>query len=75
MQANIVYGFDSSQLASRFLNKVKAEDFRGVKTSLSNGGLYVRVRYSLVETNTFDTTCADLDELAAMMGGSEVSHS
>lgn len=75
MQANIVYGFDSSQSASRFLNKVKSEDFRGVKTSLGNGGLYVRVKYSLVETNTFDTTCSDLDELASQMGGVEISHS
>lgn len=75
MQANIVFGFESSQVASRFLNKVKSEDFRGVKTSLSNGGFYVKVRYSLAESDGFDTTCADLDEIATELGGVEISHS
>ncbi len=75
MQANIVFGFDTAQIASRFLNAVKSENFRGVKVSLSNGGQHVKVRYPLTESDGFDTTCADLDEMAAALGGVEISHS
>ncbi len=75
MQANIVFGFDTAQIASRFLNTVKSENRRGVKLSLSHGGLHVKVRYSLAESDGFDTTCADLDDIASSLGGVEISHS
>ncbi|MGH1373409.1 MAG: hypothetical protein ACRBBW_15320 [Cellvibrionaceae bacterium] len=75
MQANIVFGFDTAQIASRFLNTVKSENRRGVKVSLNNGGLYVKVRYPLTESDGFDTICADLDDIASALGGVEISHS
>ncbi|MAZ88119.1 MAG: hypothetical protein CL693_10770 [Cellvibrionaceae bacterium] len=74
MQATIVYGFDSAQVASRFLNRVRASDFRGVKASFRQGGTQVRIVYPLAELDGYDSTCADLDELASALDGIEISH-
>jgi len=74
MQATIVYGFDSAQAASRFLNRVRASDFRGVKASFRQGGTHVRIVYPLAESDGYDSTCADLDDMAASLDGVEVSH-
>lgn len=72
MNAQIAYGFDNSQIASRFLNRLKSGDAGRVKARLCLGARAVLVTYSLVENDGFNSVCADLDDLAASMGGSEI---
>jgi hypothetical protein len=74
MNAQIIYAFDSLQTASRFLNRLKSGDVGKVKARLHSSGNTVQVSYSLNQTQGYDTTCAELDELAASMDGVEVSH-
>ena len=74
MQATIVYEFDTAQIATRFLNRVKNSGWRGVKAKLANGGLSVQVAYGLSADDSFSSTCADLDDMAASLGGVETSH-
>lgn len=73
MNAQIVYAFDSNQTANRFLNRLKSGDVPGVKARLFRGSHTVQVSYSLTVSDGYDATCARLDDLAASMGGREVS--
>ncbi len=73
MNAQIVYQFDSGQTANRFLNRLKTGDVPDVVAKLHKGANTVQVNYSL-QGQGFDSTCADLDELAASLGGVEISH-
>lgn len=73
MLAHIVYVFESGQVASRFLNCLKSGDIEGVKARLFKGSRGVQVSYPLQSDAGFNTTCAELDDLAASMGGQESS--
>ncbi|NHO65529.1 hypothetical protein G8770_08260 [Aestuariicella hydrocarbonica] len=75
MNAQIVYAFDSGQTANRFLNRLKSGEVARVKARLHKGSNTVQVSYSLTDSQGYDSTCADLDDLAASMNGVEVSHS
>lgn len=73
MNAQIVYAFDSAQTANRFLNRLKSGEVAGVKVRLHRGSHSVLVSYGLGDSPGYNSTCALLDELAASMGGVEVS--
>jgi len=75
MKATIIYGFESGQIATRFLNRVRANDFRGVRASFCNGGVNVRITYPLGDSSDYDSTCSELDDMASMLSGVEISHS
>ncbi|WP_439133875.1 hypothetical protein [Pseudomaricurvus sp.] len=75
MNAQIVYAFETGQAANRFLNRLKSGDMPKVKARLHKGSNTVQVSYSLSENQGYDSTCAELDDLAASMDGVEVSHS
>lgn len=73
MNAQIVYAFDSAQTANRFLNRLKSGEVPGVKVRLHRGSHSVQVSYALGADTGYNGTCARLDDLAASMGGVEVS--
>jgi signal recognition particle GTPase len=69
VEAVVIFGFDSGQDASRFLNRLKVGVVPGVVGRLQRGGMAVAVAYALNERVSFDGTCAALDDLAREMGG------
>ncbi len=71
MQAKIVYQFESAQVANRFLNDANASLDGKVKARLAKGSDTVSVTYQYSQ-GAFDTTSADLDDLAARYSGREV---
>ncbi len=73
MRVTVVYGFDSGQLANRFLNRLKSGEVPGVKAHLHRGSDTVAAIYSLTAKDGFDATCSQLDDLAATMGGREIA--
>lgn len=74
MNAHLVYAFETAQTANRFLNRLKSGEILRVKARLHRGSHTVQVAYSLNDSDGYDATCAQLDELAASMNGVEVSH-
>ncbi|HEY7771957.1 MAG TPA: hypothetical protein VIC26_02160 [Marinagarivorans sp.] len=73
MDNHITYRFSDRQTADRFLNRLKAGAVSGVQVRRQHGGLCVLARYPLPLDATFDTTCQQLDDLAAGFGGHEDS--
>lgn len=67
----MIYGFDSSQTADRFLNRLKAGAVADVSARRHKGGTLILVRYRIPTDATFSTTCQELDDLAASLGGQE----
>ncbi|MCH8537356.1 MAG: hypothetical protein LAT66_06235 [Alkalimonas sp.] len=72
MNHEIRYRFATAQVAYRFANELKHWPVADVKTSLLQGGSAVKVSYRF-DGIGFDYTCAELDDLAAKHGGSEMS--
>lgn len=72
MQNQIVYQFPSAQVANRFLNDVNASRLPDIKAKLFRGSDKVQVVYQYADGG-FDTTSADLDDLANRYEGSEVN--
>ena len=73
MESQIIYAFASAQVANRFLNSLKNWSVADVDARLYGGGDKVRVKYQ-IDGRGFDSTCSELDDLAAMFEGHEVSH-
>ena len=72
MNNEIRYRFHTAQIANRFASELKHWPVADVKTSLLMGGLAVKVSYQF-DGSGFDSTCAELDEVAAKHGGSEIN--
>ncbi len=72
MENQIVYGFESAQVATRFLNRLKSGAVAGVRARLYRGSTSVIASYTPEKDGGFDRTCADLDELAASFEGREI---
>ncbi|GAB5381245.1 MAG: hypothetical protein Alis3KO_16980 [Aliiglaciecola sp.] len=72
MQNQIVYQFPSAQVANRFLNEVNSSRLPDIKAKLFKGSDKVQVVYHYADGG-FDSTSADLDDLANRYEGSEVS--
>ncbi len=74
IENHIVYSFDSAPAATRFLNVIKSGEIRDIKVGLCRGGYAVKVRYKVAQdiNGGFDSTCQQLDDLAARLGGQEV---
>ena len=72
MDTQLIYAFDSAQVANRFLNTLKNWSVADVNARFYNGNSQVKVTYQYV-TGGFDRTSAELDDLAARMGGREVT--
>ncbi len=71
MQTQIVYQFPSSQVANRFLNDVNSSQLPHIKAKLYKGSDKVQITYQF-HGNGFDTTGAELDDLASNYQGSEL---
>ena len=72
MQAQVIYGFETDQIANRFLNELKHWSVADVDARFYRGNQMVKVSYQ-IEGGGFDATLSELDDLAASYGGSEVS--
>lgn len=73
MENQLAYEFDSAQTADRFLNRLKSNSIRGVKAKRFKGSTSILASYTIETDSDFDRTCQELDDLAATMGGSEIS--
>lgn len=67
----LIYEFDSSQNADRFLNRLKRGAIRNARAKRQAGGMCIAVLYPVPADATFDNTCQQLDDLAASLGGVE----
>lgn len=72
METQILYGFNNSQTADRFLNTLKTGVIRDAKARRYNGGTHIIVSYPEPNNATFHSTCQQLDDLAARFEGTEV---
>jgi FPC/CPF motif-containing protein YcgG len=72
MQTHIIYAFDSAPAANRFLNALKFWSVADVEGKLYKGSTSIKVSYCF-EGRGFDSTCSELDDLAAGYGGHEIS--
>ena len=72
MENQVIYGFDNSQTADRFLNRLKAGAVADVRAKRRKGGTRILVSYHIPTDATFSTTCQELDNLAASLEGYEV---
>lgn len=72
MQTQIIYAFSTAPEANRFLNALKFWSVADVEAKLYGGSKAIKVSYSF-DGRGFDTTCSELDELAATYGGHEIS--
>lgn len=73
MENQLVYGFVNSQIADRFLNRLKAGAIANVRGRRYQVGTSILVSYSISKDATFDTTCQQLDDLAAHFDGYEIA--
>ena len=71
MQNKIVYQFPSAQVANRFLNEINAPQLAHIKAKLFRGSDKVQVVYTFSDSG-FDSTSAELDDIAAKHEGSEL---
>lgn len=71
MNNKLVYQFANGQIANRFLNDVNSSRFGDAKAKLFSADDKVVVNYPYTQGG-FDTTGADLDDLAARYEGQEV---
>lgn len=67
----IQYQFSNEATAYRFLNELKHWSLHDVKARLFKQSNTVQVSYEY-DSKGFDTTCSDLDELAAYYNGVEI---
>lgn len=72
MQNQIIYRFESAQVATRFLNTLSHWSVADVDARFHAGNTMVKVTYDYA-SGGFDATSAELDDLADKMGGREVS--
>ncbi|MCV2883375.1 hypothetical protein OE749_01520 [Aestuariibacter sp. AA17] len=72
MESKVIFEFHSAQTANRFLNTLKNWSVADVDARFFDGNCKVAVAYQY-QTQGFDSTLAELDDLAANMGGWEVS--
>ncbi|WP_156312510.1 hypothetical protein [Marinagarivorans algicola] len=72
MENQIMYGFDTSQIADRFLNRLKAGAVKGVRVRRYKNGTSILVSYDIPVDATFNNTCQQLDDLAEDLGGYEI---
>lgn len=72
MENQIAYAFDSAQLATRFLNRLKSGAIAGVRARLYRGSRSVLASYQVESAGGFDRTCVELDDLAASLEGREI---
>lgn len=70
MKLEIHYQFPSAQVANRFLNELKHWPIAKVSARLFNHEASVKITYQ-AKTEGFDSTCAELDKLAAFYNGEE----
>jgi hypothetical protein len=73
VENQLAYSFDSTQKADRFLNRLKAGAVAHVRVRRYQGGTCIAVNYHTPADATFDTTCQQLDDLAARFGGNEIT--
>lgn len=71
MRNTIEYKFPSQPLAYRFLNTVKHFDAEQLVVKYGQTNRHVKVSYR-IETEGFDSTLGELDEVARQMEGEEV---
>jgi len=71
MQTQIVYQFPTAQVANRFLNEINSSRLPHIKAKLFKGSDKVQISYQFHGTE-FDTTGAELDDLAEKYQGSEL---
>ncbi|WJG08605.1 hypothetical protein [Aliiglaciecola sp. LCG003] len=71
MQNQIVYQFNSAQIANRFLNEVNSSRLQDIKAKLFRGSDKVQVVYKFADKG-FDSTISELDDMAARYDGKEV---
>ncbi len=72
METQIIYAFSTGQQATRFLNALKVWSVADVKVKLYRGSDKVQVSYYFADEG-FDATSSQLDELAEVYGGWELS--
>ncbi|WP_395341551.1 hypothetical protein PN836_019520 [Ningiella sp. W23] len=72
MLVSIVYGFDSAQIANRFLNDVNSHKALGHAKARLFDTNKVRIQYNMV-AGDYDSTLSVLDDLADSYGGKEHS--
>ncbi len=72
METQIIYAFATGQQATRFLNTLKVWSVADVKVKLHRGADKVKVSYYF-SGEGFDATSSQLDELAEVYGGRELS--
>jgi hypothetical protein len=70
METQIAYSFPSAPLANRFLNTLKHWSVAEVKVKLHKENHSVLVAYYF-DGKGFDSTCGELDDLAATFEGRE----
>lgn len=73
MENQLAYQFDDAQTADRFLNRLKSGTICGVRAKRFKGAVSILASYTIESDTGFDRTCQELDDLAASMGGSEIS--
>ncbi len=70
LEQDIEYRFDSEARAYRFLNTATHLDADGLRVRFGRTDHHVRIRYQ-PRSNGFDTTLAQLDDIARELGGEE----
>ena len=70
MKQEIAYEFSDAQVANRFLNELKHWPKAEVKAALFKNDKCVKISYYIADDG-FDTTCSELDTLAASYNGAE----
>mgnify|MGYP004066732955 CR=1 FL=1 len=71
MKVQIEYEFQTEQYAYRFLNTAMHMEAEALKVKLGRSDHHVSVAYQYAD-HAFDSTAADLDDLARELGGEEV---
>lgn len=71
METQVVYGFETAQVANRFLNALKNWSVAEVDAKFFRGNKMVKVTYQYGDTG-FDKTCSELDDLADRYEGTEI---
>lgn len=72
VENQVIYRFESAQVATRFLNTLTHWAVADVDARYHEGNFMVKVTYEYA-SGGFDTTSSELDDLAARHGGYEVS--
>lgn len=73
MENQVVYSFASSQTADRFLNQLKTGVIANMRVRRYKSATTILVSYDIPKDATFNSTCQQLDDLAASFDGHEVA--